>query len=183
MFEIREDDLRDEQSRALLELHLHEMHANSPPGSVFALDISGLTRPEVTVWSVWDNERIVAIGALRMLGDDHAEIKSMRTHPDYLRRGAAALLLDHVIGIARARGVHRLSLETGSGPPFDAALQLYRERGFESGDAFSDYEKSEFNQFLHKELALLPTMPTLPKGRPHRHATDQGQTVAISRLS
>ena len=48
-FDIRRDDLQGEQTRALLALHLAEAHANSPPGSVYALDLSGLTRPEVTV--------------------------------------------------------------------------------------------------------------------------------------
>lgn len=49
MFTVRKDDLRGEQSRALLALHLAGMHAHSPPGSVFALDLSGLEVPEVTV--------------------------------------------------------------------------------------------------------------------------------------
>jgi len=47
--EIRKDDLSGEATRALLALHLKGMHANSPPGSVFALDLSGLQVPEVTV--------------------------------------------------------------------------------------------------------------------------------------
>jgi putative acetyltransferase len=87
-----------------------------------------------------------------MLGPDTAEIKSMRTHPDFLRQGAAAAILEHIIAVARARGVRRLSLETGSGSAFEQALALYRRRGFLDGGAFSDYEKSDFNQFLHLEL-------------------------------
>lgn len=39
---IRVDDLSGEQTRELLRLHLAGMHANSPPESVFALDLSGL---------------------------------------------------------------------------------------------------------------------------------------------
>jgi len=45
-----------------------------------------------------------------------------------------------------------VSLETGSGPAFDAALSLYRLRGFVDGVAFGDYDRSAFNQFLHLEL-------------------------------
>ena len=153
MFDIREDDLTGEKSRELLALHLQEMHSNSPVGSVFALDVSGLTQPEVTVWSLWDGENIAAIGALKLLGQHNAEIKSMRTHPNYLRSGAAALLLDHIVGVAKKRGLRRLSLETGSGPAFEPAFKLYGKRGFKSGDAFSGYAASEFNQFLHLELA------------------------------
>ena len=76
----------------------------------------------------------------------------MRTHPLHLRRGVAAALLEHVIGEARRRGLRHLSLETGSGPAFEPALALYRKRGFVDGDAFGDYAKSAFNQFLHLAL-------------------------------
>ena len=152
MFDIREDDLSGEQTRALLALHLAGMHASSPPGHVFALDLSGLRAPGVTVWTAWDGEDLAGIGALKALQDGGGEIKSMRTHPRHLRRGAAAALLEHIIAVARARGYPRLSLETGRGPAFDAALALYRRRGFADGEAFADYTRSAFNQFLHLPL-------------------------------
>jgi putative acetyltransferase len=76
----------------------------------------------------------------------------MRTHPDFLRHGIGAALLDRIIAEARARGMHRLSLETGSGPAFEPALKLYRKRGFVDGEAFADYLRSDFNQFLHLSL-------------------------------
>ena len=149
---IVEDDLTGAQSRALIALHLAGMNETSPPGHVFALELSGLTAPGVTLWSAWAGERIAGIGALKALCDGSAEIKSMRTHPDHLRRGVAAALLDHIVAEARRRGHARLSLETGSGPAFDPALALYRSRGFTDGPAFGDYERSEFNQFLHLDL-------------------------------
>ncbi|TGD98005.1 GNAT family N-acetyltransferase [Methylobacterium nonmethylotrophicum] len=152
MFEVRADDLSSEPTRQLLALHLAGMHANSPPGSVFALDLSGLKDPAVTVWSAWDGADIAGIGALKVLGDGTGEVKSMRTHPDYLRRGVAALLLERVVTEARRRGLRRLSLETGRGPAFEPALTLYRRRGFADGEAFSDYRENAFSQFLHLDL-------------------------------
>lgn len=152
MFEIREDDLSGEPTRALLAFHLEGMRANSPPGSVFALDLSGLQAPGITVWTVWQDADVIAVGALKDLGGGHGELKSMRTHPDHLRRGASALLLEHIITVARTRGWTRLSLETGSGPAFDPALALYRKRGFVDGEAFGSYERSPFNQFLYLQL-------------------------------
>lgn len=152
MFEIHVDDLSGEPTRRLLALHLAGMHASSPPGSVFALDLSGLKAPGVTVWSVRDGIEVVGIGALKDLGNGSAEVKSMRTHPDHLRRGVAALLLDHIASEAKARGLTRLSLETGSGPAFEPALALYRKYGFVNGEAFADYQPSAFNQFLHLKL-------------------------------
>jgi putative acetyltransferase len=152
MFEIREDDLSGEQTQALLALHLAGMNENSPPGHVFALGLSGLRAPGVKVWTVWDGASLAGMGALKSLGEDAAEIKSMRTHPDHLRRGVAAALLGHIITHARQTGIRRLSLETGTGPAFDPALTLYRHRGFSPGPAFGDYAKSDFNQFFHLAL-------------------------------
>ncbi len=149
---IRADDLSSPETRALLRLHLEGMHAHSPPGHVFALDFSGLTAPDVRLWSAWSGAAIAGMAALKDLGACQGEVKSMRTHPQFLRRGVAALLLDHLIGVARAQGMVRLSLETGRGPAFDPALALYRRRGFLDGEAFAGYQRSEFNQFLHLTL-------------------------------
>jgi putative acetyltransferase len=149
---IVEDDLTGARIAALLRYHLEQMHLNSPPGSVFAFDIDRLRSADVTFWTAWDGDALLGCGALKALSDGSGEIKSMRTAPDHLRKGVAAALLDHVIGVARARGYRRLSLETGSGPAFDPALALYRRRGFADGAAFGGYERSEFNQFLHLDL-------------------------------
>lgn len=152
MFDIREDDLSGAPTRALLAIHLAGMQAESPPESVFALDLSGLRQPGICVWTAWDGDSIAGVAALRDLGGGQGELKSMRTHPDHLRRGVAAALLRHIIGQARQRGMTRLSLETGSGPAFDPALTLYRRNGFGNGEAFGDYRASAFNQFLHLGL-------------------------------
>jgi putative acetyltransferase len=149
---VRDGDLSDPQVRALLEAHLAGMHANSPPDSVYALDTSGLQRADVTFLALWDGEDLLAIGALRDLSAEQAEIKSMRTASAHLRRGAGARLLEHMIGLARARGHRRLSLETGSGDAFEPALALYRKYGFRNGARFGDYEASAFNQFMHLDL-------------------------------
>ena len=149
---IRRDDLSGEATRALLALHLAGMHANSPPGSVHALDLSGLATPAVTVWTAWRGDAIAGIGALKALGDGRGEVKSMRTHPDHLRTGVAAALLGHLLQEARARGLVRLSLETGRGAAFEPALALYRARGFAEGGVFGSYVADDFSQFLHLDL-------------------------------
>ena len=152
MLDIREDDLSGEPVRALLALHLAGMHANSPPGHVFALDLSGLQAPGVTVWTAWAGDDLAGICALKAHDAALGELKSMRTDPRWLRRGVGAALLEHVIDEARRRGMRRLSLETGRGAAFEPALALYRRRGFADGPAFADYAASAFNQFLHLEL-------------------------------
>jgi putative acetyltransferase len=145
-------DLQDERVRALLRLHLEGMHAASPPGSVYALGLSGLSVPEVDFFAAWEGGELVGIGALKELDAARGEIKSMRTHPAHTRRGVAARMLEHLLGLARSRGYRRVSLETGTGPEFAAADALYRRFGFRNGEPFGDYAASAFNQFLHLEL-------------------------------
>lgn len=149
---IKVDDLTHISVIDLLKLHLNGMHANSPPGSVYALDLSGLKAPDVTVWTVWKDEQAIGIGALKNMGSGQGEIKSMRTHPDHLRQGVGRIILDEIIRTAKLNHLIRLSLETGSGDGFEAALALYRAYGFENGDVFGAYEPSPFNQFFHLDL-------------------------------
>ncbi len=149
---ILEGGLENEQVVALLRAHLAGMHASGPPGSVYALDLEGLKVPEISFYTAWQGATLLGVGALKELEGDAGEIKSMRTDPAHVRRGVAAALLEHMLEVAEARGYRRLSLETGSGPPFDPALSFYRKYGFVNGEAFGGYVASDFNQFLHLDL-------------------------------
>lgn len=145
-------DLDDARVQELIAFHQRAMLEGSPPGLSFALDLSGLRDDAVALWAVHIGEEVAAIGALKRLDENSCEIKSMRTHPDFLRQGIAAALLDAIIAHARAEGYGRLSLETGTGPAFAPALALYRKRGFVNGPAFADYTLTDFNQCLHLAL-------------------------------
>ena len=146
-------DLADPEVQGLIAYHQRTMLEGSPRGLSFALDLSGLQDKAVTVWAIHIQGRVAAIGALNRLAGRRGEVKSMRTHPDFLRQGLAAGLLETIITHARSEGLTVLSLETGTGPAFEAALSLYRKRGFVNGEAFADYTLTEFNQCLHLELA------------------------------
>ena len=139
--------------QGLLRLHLESLRAASPSESVHALDLSGLRRPEISFFSAWEDGQLLGCGALKQLDPAHGEIKSMRTHPDRLRRGTAAALLSHILNVARGRAYKRISLETGSGPAFEASLALYRQFGFTPCEAFADYPKDDpFSRFLSRIL-------------------------------
>lgn len=145
---IIEDDLSGPEIRALLETHFAGMLANSPEGSCHFLDFEGLRGPGVTFWSIWDGGDLMGCGALKEHDPAHGEIKSMRTHEAHLRRGAGGAMLEHIIGTAKARGYHRLSLETGSSPAFDPAHALYLRYGFEYCGPFADYKQDPFSRFM-----------------------------------
>lgn len=150
--DIRTDDLSSDETRALVALHLAGMAESSPQAFRFALDLSGLMVPEVTVWSAWIEGRVAAIGALKMFSDGVGEVKSMRTNPDFAGRGAGAAILATIIETARLRGLTRLSLETGTAPSLDAATRLYCRYGFESGPPFGPYKATPHNRFFHLNL-------------------------------
>ena len=150
--QILEDDLSRKAVRDLLAYHFEQMHENSPPGMAYVLDVEGLKAPGISFWSVWDGDELLGFGAMKELSPTQGEIKSMRTHPNHLGKGVGAVMLDHIIKMARERGYKRLSLETGSTPSFVPAIALYKKRGFENGDVFADYDTSDFNQFFHLDL-------------------------------
>lgn len=150
--DFRLDDLSGEPTRALIARHLAGMHANSPPGSVHALEIDKLREPEVTFWSVWLGEEIVGCGALKRLDARRGELKSMRVADVFLGRGIGRALLDHLIREARARGMDSLWLETGSSPPFIPALRLYESAGFVRCGPFDGYTDDPFSVFMTRAI-------------------------------
>lgn len=146
------DDLRGQEIRALLQEHLESMKLYSPPESIHALDIEALRKPEITFWTVWDNDDLLGCGALKQLDVKHGEIKSMRTSIRHRRRGAAKALLAHILEVASQRGYTRLSLETGSHEAFAPARSLYMAFGFTYCEPFADYRLDPFSVFMTKEL-------------------------------
>lgn len=149
---IERDDLSRPAVQALLSEHLAEMHAVTPPGFVFALDLDALRAPGITFWTIWDDAVLLGCGALKELSATHGEVKSMRTPRAARRRGAGRALLAHIVAEARRRGYRRLSLETGASAPFHAAHRLYESAGFVPCGPFGEYTQGPNNRFMTLEL-------------------------------
>ena len=136
---IQEDDLQGPEIIALLEQHLALMFSLSPPHSVHALDLEGLRKREVTVWTAWRRGTLLGCGALKELEPVHGEIKSMHTTAAFRGQGVGAAILVHLLNEARRRGYCRVSLETGSMPAYAPARSLYQRHGFSTCPPFGDY--------------------------------------------
>ena len=149
---IKIDDLRGPEIAALLQDHLADMRAWSPPCSVHALDLDKLRSPDITFWTVWDGNTLVGCGALKELGGAHGEIKSMRTAAAHRGRGVAAAVLAHIVQTAQQRGYTQLSLETGSQAQFAPARALYSGFGFTECGAFGDYQPDVYSTFMTRSL-------------------------------
>jgi putative acetyltransferase len=61
-------------------------------------------------------------------------------------------MLTHLLEVARAQGLHRVSQETGTTAAFAAARALYQSAGFVSCGPFGGYQPSEDNLFMTLEL-------------------------------
>ena len=136
------DDLSSPLVHALLEEHLSNMYEMSPPEQVFALDLNELRSPDITFWTVWNDDSLLGCGALKELSVTHGEVKSMRTPKATRGKGAGRAVLEHIISVARVgtqglvwrqERIQLLSLRTSctaarglSNQPLSAAIALTR---------------------------------------------------------
>jgi len=72
----------------------------------------------------------------------------MRTTAAARGRGVAASVLGWLLAEARARGLRRVSLETGTEDYFAAAHRLYLRHGFVDCDPFGDYTLDPHSRFM-----------------------------------
>ena len=81
----------------------------------------------------------------------------MRTASEHLRKGVGHALLRHIETAARAKGMQRISLETGPHAPFEAAQKLYASEGFTPCGPFADYAPDPYSRFMTKLLTVSHT--------------------------
>ncbi|WOD08297.1 GNAT family N-acetyltransferase [Marinomonas sp. GJ51-6] len=150
--EIRVDDLSGSEVRQLLTEHLDDMYATSPAESVHALDLSELQQPNITFWTIWEGDTLLGSGALKDLGNQEGEIKSMRTTEAARNKGVASHLLQFILESAKQNKLTKISLETGTQDFFAPARNLYSKHGFEECGTFSDYQLDQYSVFMSKCL-------------------------------
>ncbi|MFZ6027819.1 MAG: GNAT family N-acetyltransferase [Chloroflexota bacterium] len=151
-YTIKIDDLSDLRVVQFLAEHIADMRSASPPESKHVLDLEGLKKPDVTFWSVWLDDELVACGAIKRLSATHAELKSMRTSAGHRGAGIGTMLVQYIIGAARQRGFRRISLETGAAAFFEPARALYRKNGFEYCPPFDGYRMDPNSVFMTREI-------------------------------
>jgi putative acetyltransferase len=100
----------------------------------------------------WSGEHPLAMGDYKPLGDGEGEIKSMFASPEARGTGVAAAILERILDHARAAGLTRLSLETGSRDASAAARRLYARHGFRPCPPFGDYAPDPMSVFMTRTL-------------------------------
>jgi putative acetyltransferase len=150
---VRDDDPTTPAAAGLIAKHLNAVGETTSAEFRFALDARALRAPDIVFLTAWEGNVLVGMGAIKDLGDGHAEVKSMRTDPDHLRKGVGAAILAALIATARERGFNRLSLETGTTTDFAPAHALYRRFGFADCAAFGHYpSNSPHNCYMTRHL-------------------------------
>ena len=124
----------------LLIRHFIELRSVSPKGSAHVLDIDGLKDPSIKFWSLWEENDLVGVGALKFLDKQHGEFKSIRVNDKFRKKENGSKVINHLINEAKKLNIKRLSLETGSGKFFTPARKLFVKCGFEVCGPFSHYE-------------------------------------------
>ena len=150
--EIRVDDLTGPEIAMLLQAHLDALTTITAKGSMHALDLAALRKPEITFWSAWSGPELLGCGALKELNPEQAELKSMRTAAAHLRKGVASAMVRHIIAEARQRKYRRLYLETGASGHFTAAHHLYAKCGFTRCGHFEGYGPDPNSVFMMLDL-------------------------------
>ena len=148
MIDIRKGDLRDQRIVDLLRHHFAKCHEVTPPGSAHVFDVSRLAHPSIDFFAAWEGEVLLGVGAIKYFDDASGEVKSMHTSEAARRRGVGAAILHHIMATARAKGVKRLNLETGSFGYFEPAVALYKAHGFIECPPFGDYQPDPNSMFL-----------------------------------
>lgn len=161
-------NLGDPRVVALLETHLTRSRAETAAGSAHALDLTGLKSPDVSFWTVWDEEVLLGFGALKRLSTDHGEVKSMHAFESERRKGIGSAMLRHIITAARARAMLRLSLETGSWDyfrPARGALSQARRRRMRAVWRLRARSEQRFHDARSAD-GLSPRSPLAIRNRP-----------------
>ena len=152
MIRIIPGDFSDSRVVDLLNFHFTSARGQTAEGSAHVLDLNGLQSPEISLWTIWDDDALLGCGALKRLSADHGEVKSMHTIQTARRKGAGSAILRHIIATARGEGMRRLSLETGSWDYFRPAREFYKDHGFQECAPFADYKQDPNSVFMSLDL-------------------------------
>lgn len=146
--------LTDDVSRALIaELNAELSGMYPEPGANhFGLDPDEVAPGRGAFLVVTVDGRPVGCGAVRRLDAETGELKRMYVAPTERGLGLGRRLVDALEAEARALGVRRLVLETGTRQ--HAALALYHATGFQPIPLYGEYLGSpETSVCLGKELS------------------------------
>ena len=146
-----ENNFDNPQVNDLLTKHFKELRSVSPEGSTHVLDIDGLKNKSIIFWSLWNKDKLIGCGALKILSQFHGEFKSIRVADAFRKKGIGKKIISHLILEAKKIGIKKISVETGAGNFFSPARKLFINHGFKECEPFAHY-KSDINSKYYNLL-------------------------------
>ncbi len=140
------------QIAALLEAHFALMRSTSPAESCHVMEPGSVFDEADVVMTASRGDHLLGIGALKQIGPDHGELKSMHTIAAARGQGIGAALVNALMSHAQGMGLTRLSLETGSMEAFAPARALYAGHGFTVCPPFGDYVLDPLSTFMTRAI-------------------------------
>ena len=117
-------------------------------------DADELSKDNVYFIGVFDGQRLVGIGAVKILQHDitYGELKRIFILPDYRGQGLSKLLMASLEKYLMQQGVEWARLEAGTEQP--EALGLYKKLGYVERGPYGQYKHDPWSIFLEKDLRI-----------------------------
>ncbi len=147
-----ETPLQDDVRTLVAALNAHLLPL-SPIEFQFKMTVEQMAGTDTTLFVARDDSgAAIGCGALKLHDGGIGEVKRMYTVPEVRGQRVGSLLLEAITGLAEAKGVKRLVLETGEGPGFEGAFRLYESSGFRQCGVVLDYPDSAWSRFYDKSM-------------------------------
>jgi putative acetyltransferase len=147
IFEERPDSPAAVQLIAELEAILDPLY---PRESRHGLSVEQLVREAVAFFVTRHDGLPAGCGGVQLFGAEYGEVKRMYVRPQFRGLGLGQLMLGHLAGYCRQRGVDVLRLETGIYQV--EAIGLYERFGFERIGPFGAYRADPLSVYYEKRL-------------------------------
>jgi len=121
-----------------------------PRESRHGYSVEKLLAEGVAFFLIRENGVPAGCGAIKLVGNEYAEIKRMYVRPQFRGVGLAKLMLRYLSNYVHAHGIELLRLETGIYQP--DAIGLYEREGFRLIPPFGEYREDPLSRFYEKRL-------------------------------
>ena len=147
-----ENNFENKKVIDLLIKHFKELRSVSPEGSTHVLDIDGLKNKSIIFWSLWNKDKLIGCGALKILSQFHGEFKSIRVADAFRKKGIGKKIISHLILEAKKIGIKKISVETGAGNFFSPARKLFINHGFKECEPFAHYKRDINSKYYNLSI-------------------------------
>jgi len=121
-----------------------------PSESRHGYSVEKLIKQNVAFFVTRKDGEPAGCGGIQLFDKEYGELKRMYVRPEFRGLGLAKLMLEHLSGYAKSKGVYVLRLETGIHQK--DAIALYRGWGFKEIAHFGEYKEDPLSLFFEKSL-------------------------------